>query len=82
MSGSIVFRASRGRFVGRFDEQHRQLPLAVELAQVGDREPIVFRQSHSQIPSPAMAGIARLGVRDKPPASFCLPLVNSDSSVI
>ena len=36
----------RGRFVRRFDEQHRQLPLALELAQVGDRQPIVFRQSH------------------------------------
>ena len=36
----------RGRFFRRFDEQHRQLPLALELAQVGDRQPSVFRQSH------------------------------------
>jgi hypothetical protein len=33
----------RGRLFRRFDEQHRQLPLALELAQVGDREPSVFR---------------------------------------
>ena len=39
-------RGRRGRLFRRFDEQHRQLPLALELAQVGDRQPIVFRQSH------------------------------------
>ena len=32
----------RSRFFGRLDEQHRQLPLALELAQVGDRKPSVF----------------------------------------
>ena len=36
-------RRGRSRLVGRFDKQHRQLPLALELAQVGDRQPIVFR---------------------------------------
>ena len=36
----------RGRLFGRLDKQHRQLPLALELAQVGDRQPIMFRQSH------------------------------------
>jgi len=33
----------RGRFFRRFDEQHRQLALALELAQVSDRQPSVFR---------------------------------------
>ena len=40
-------RRRRGRFLRRFDEQHRQLPLALELAQVVDRQPFVFRQSHA-----------------------------------
>ena len=43
-------RRRGGRFFRRFDEQHRQLPLALELAQVADRQPIVFRQSHSLSP--------------------------------
>ena len=40
----------RGGFLGRLDEQHRQLPLALKLAQVGDRQSSVFRQSHA-VPS-------------------------------
>ncbi len=36
-------RRRRGRFVDRLDEQHRQLPLALELAQIADCQPIVFR---------------------------------------
>jgi hypothetical protein len=45
----------RSRLFRRFDEQHRQLPLALELAQVGDGQPIVFRQSHA-IPSILILG--------------------------
>ena len=40
----------RSRFFRRLDEQHRQLPLALELAQVVNRKPLMFRQSHAVPP--------------------------------
>ena len=71
-------RGRRSRFFRRFDEQHRQLPLALELAQVADRQPIVFRQSHA-IPSTMSHSIGQerreaetprpRGVTRRPPAS-------------
>jgi hypothetical protein len=39
-------RRRGSRLFGRFDEQHRQLALALELAQIVDRQPSVFRESH------------------------------------
>ena len=43
----------------RFDEQHRQLALALELAQIVDRQPSVFRQSHAVPLSASLSDYAR-----------------------
>jgi hypothetical protein len=49
------------RLVERLDEQHRQLPLALQRAQVGDRQSIVFRQSHRQPLAPGALGYRSAG---------------------
>ena len=57
-------RGRRSRFFRRFDEQHRQLPLALELAKSRDSQPIMFRQSHA-IPSPCPSHSATASRRRK-----------------
>ena len=55
-------RRGRRRLVERLDEQHRQLPLALEQAQVADRHSLVFRQRHPMNPLAPSA----LGYRPAP----------------
>ena len=75
-------RSGRGGFVRRIDEQHRQLSLALERAQIGDRLPIVFGQGHFVTPSRGLpAGMTRQRTVDKA-ARFGSPLDISENSAL
>ena len=56
-------RRCGGRFVVRLDEQHRQLPLALERAQVANRQPLVFRREPLRLPSSPEAPTYRAAPR-------------------
>ena len=76
-TGSMIERMSmpaaggRGRLVRRIDKEHRQLALALERAQIGDRHSIVFGQSHFvSLSRGSPAGMTRQWMVDKAARRF------------